>query len=281
MSGSDITKNHPDLWQHLWPWPDDESHKHTRGHFGAVTGSASSTGAARLSARAGLRVGAGLVTLLSPPSATLVNASHETSIMVKAFADEGELSELAETCDCALIGPGAGVTERTRDNTLTLLAKSKTCVLDADALTVFSDNPDALFTAIAKPVVMTPHPGEFKRIFPDLTAGQEREQAVRLAARRSGAVVILKGAETLIASPDRRVVLNDHASPFLATAGSGDVLAGLVGGLMAQGMEAFDAACAACWVHGELGLRLGPGLISEDLPEALPALLREFYEARA
>ncbi len=281
MTRTDLTRNHPDLWLDRWPWPDTESHKHKRGHFGAVTGPAAATGAARLAARAGLRIGAGLVTLLSPPSATLVNAAHETSLMVKPFATDDDLAGLAETCDCALIGPGAGVTDATRGNTLTLLKNSKSCVLDADALTVFSDNPDTLFTAISGPVVMTPHEGEFKRIFPDLLQGQEREQAVRLAARRSGSVIILKGAETLIAAPDRRIVLNDHASPFLATAGSGDVLAGMVGGLMAQGMEAFDAACAACWSHGELGLQLGPGLISEDLPDALPALLARFYDARA
>lgn len=281
MTRTDIPLNHPDLWLDRWPWPAADSHKHRRGHFGVVTGSAASTGAARLASRAGLRVGAGLVTLLSPPSATLVNAAHETSVMVKPFANEDELKALAGTCECALIGPGAGVTQATRDNTLVLLANSRSCVLDADALSVFSDNPDALFTAISGPVLMTPHEGEFKRVFPDLLHGQEREQAVRLAARRSGSVIILKGARTLIAAPDRRIVVNEHASPFLATAGSGDVLAGLAGGLMAQGMDAFDAACAACWVHGELGLQLGPGLISEDLPEALPALLRRFYDAKA
>ncbi|WP_084419174.1 NAD(P)H-hydrate dehydratase [Henriciella litoralis] len=281
MAATEIQTNSPDLWLDQWPWPDAGSHKHKRGHLGCVTGSAASTGAARLAARAGLRIGAGLVTLLSPPSATLVNASVSTAVMVKPFSSVEDLTELAESCSCALIGPAAGVKAQTRDNTLILLESADSCVLDADALTVFSDAPEDLFSQITKPVVLTPHEGEFKRIFPDFLNQHTREKAVRLAAKESNAIVILKGAETLIAAPDGRLVRNTHASPFLATAGSGDVLAGLTGGLMAQGMDAFLAACAACWTHGELGLRLGPGLISEDLPDALPALLKEFYATRS
>ncbi|WP_143435663.1 NAD(P)H-hydrate dehydratase [Henriciella aquimarina] len=279
MSGMAHT-NTPELWIGAWPWPSDDTHKHARGALGCVSGPASSTGAARLSARSGLRIGAGLVTLFSPPGAVLVNASHETAVMVKAFRDTDELAALAGTCRCGLIGPGAGVTDETRANTLTVLKEARSAVLDADALSVFKDDTETLFAAIDKPAILTPHPGEFKRIFPDLLDQHDRETAARIAAERSGAVVILKGQVSVIAAPDGRIVRNTHATPFLATAGSGDVLAGIAGGLLAQGMTAFDAACAACWVHGELGLRLGPGLIAEDLPEALPELLSEFYDSR-
>lgn len=281
MSVADIETNSPDLWLKQWPWPEGDTHKHARGALGCVTGPAASTGAARLSARAGLRVGAGLATLFSPPGAVLVNASHETAVMVKAFREADELAVLAETCQCGLIGPGAGVGEATRANTLTILEKAGSAVLDADALTVFKDDPDSLFARIHRPTLFTPHPGEFKRLFPKLLDTETREAAASVAALRSGAVVILKGAESVIASPDGRIVRNTHASPFLATAGSGDVLAGIAGGLMAQGMPVFEAACAACWVHGDLGRRLGPGLIAEDLPDALPALLADFYDSKA
>lgn len=281
MSSSTPEINHPDHWLSDWPWPSEDSHKHKRGALGVVTGSAASTGAARLAARAGLRIGAGLVTLFSPPSATLVNAAHETSIMVKAFNSAEALSTLADTCTCALIGPAAGVSDATRDNTLTILAKAGSAILDADALTVFKDAPENLFDAIKHPTVMTPHDGEFGRIFPGLLDQHSRPEAVAIAAARSGAIVLLKGNETLIAAPDGRLVANRHASPFLATAGSGDVLAGIISGLMAQGMDAFKAACAAAWCHGEVARRFGPGLISEDLPDALPGLLAEFYARRA
>ena len=280
MTNQAAVPNSPSLWMNSWPWPDRDSHKHVRGHLGCVSGPASSTGAVRLSARAGLRVGAGLVTLFSPPGAVLVNASHETAVMVKSFSDAESLKALACRTQCTLIGPGAGLTRDTIDNTLAVLEGAASAVLDADALTMFKEQPQRLFSAIKGPALFTPHEGEFRRIFPDLPVSGDRVDAVSKASQQSGAVIILKGASSLVASPDGRLVENTHASPFLATAGSGDVLAGIAGGLMAQGMDAFDAACAACWVHGELGLRLGPGLIAEDLPEALPALLHELYAAR-
>lgn len=233
-----------------------------------------------MSARAGLRCGAGLVTLFSPPGALLVNAIASTAVMVKPFADAEALQSLASSCDCCLIGPAAGVNDATRENVLTVLETAASAVLDADALTVFQDSPDVLYDSIQGPVVLTPHPGEFKRVFPGLLEHHGRETAASEAATKSGSVILLKGAQTVIASPDGRLVRNDHASPFLATAGSGDVLAGVIGGLMAQGMAPFDAACAASWIHGETGRRLGPGLIAEDLPESLPGILKTFYEER-
>jgi ADP-dependent NAD(P)H-hydrate dehydratase / NAD(P)H-hydrate epimerase len=182
-------------------------------------------------------------------------------------------SLLADTRrNAALIGPGAGVGAATRDKTVAALAAGKRVVLDADALTSFSDNPEALFSAIRSPCVMTPHAGEFARLFDPFGSKPER---ARRAARRSGAVILLKGADTVIAAPDGRIAINANAPPELATAGSGDVLAGMVLGLLAQGMESFAAAAAAVWVHGSAACRLGPGLVAEDLVEAVPSALRD------
>lgn len=280
MTHTAPTENGPDLWLTHWPWPDKDGHKYHRGHLGCVTGPPSSTGASRLSARAGLRIGAGLVTLLSPPASVMVNAVHTTAVMVRSFKDAEALGAEADSQDCMLIGPGAGVTEKTLDNVLAALAHAGSTVLDADALTVFKDAPERLFAHIKRPCILTPHEGEFERVFPKRLKEQGRELAAIEAAQQSGAVIILKGAETLIASPSGDLVVNRHASPFLATAGSGDVLAGIAAGLLAQGMSAFHAACAAVWVHGEAGLRLGPGLIAEDLTEILPSIQSEFYASR-
>lgn len=281
MTSSAPETNHPDLWLPRWPWPEPVSHKHKRGSLGVVTGPAASTGAARLAARAGLRIGAGLATLFCPPSATLVNAAHETAVMIKPFSTPDALAELAEGTRSVLIGPAAGVNSETRENTLAVLRHAGSSVLDADALTVFKDRPEDLFNAITRPSVLTPHDGEFERVFPGLLDQYTRSEAAVIAAARSGAIVLLKGSETLIAAPDGRLTVNNHASPFLATAGSGDVLAGMIAGLMAQEMGAYRAACAGAWCHGEIARRIGPGLISEDLPDALPALLSEFYARRA
>ncbi|WP_342974896.1 NAD(P)H-hydrate dehydratase [Henriciella sp. AS95] len=258
-----------------------EGHKYGRGHLGCVTGPTAATGAARLTARAGLRIGAGLVSLLSPPASVLVNATHATAVMVKPFQNEEELAALTAQMDCVVIGPGAGVSGTTARNVETVLDHAASAVLDADALTVFKDQPEHLFKRLQKPAILTPHEGEFERLFAGLLKDKGRELAAIEAAQKSGATIILKGAETIIASPDERPVINRHASPFLATAGSGDVLAGVVGGLMSQGMTSFDAACAGVWVHGEAGRNFGPGLIAEDLPEALPAILSRFYELRS
>ncbi|MGB3624918.1 MAG: NAD(P)H-hydrate dehydratase [Henriciella sp.] len=272
--------NSPDLWLEHWPWPDTAGHKYNRGHLGCVTGPPSSTGASRLSARAGLRIGAGLVTLLSPPASVIVNAAHSTAVMVKAFADPAQLADLTSTMACVLIGPAAGTNPVTAENVLSVLGNADASVLDADALTVFKDDPDRLFSHIKRPCVFTPHEGEFERIFPGLLKESGRDGAALKAAEISDAIIILKGAETLIASPGGELVINRHASPFLATAGSGDVLAGIVAGLLAQEMPAFHAACAAVWTHGEAGRRLGPGLIAEDLPEILPSIQSDFHASK-
>ncbi len=269
--------NDPDLWLGRFPWPAEDGHKHDRGRLYVVSGGASHTGAARMAARAGLRIGAGLVTVLSPPSALMVNATHLEAIMLKSFAGPDGLVEQADKASVVVIGPAAGVGEATRQNVLALARIDAALVLDADALTSFKDDPAELFAVLSDRDILTPHEGEFDRLFPDLLKAKGRIEAAKMAASRSNAVVLLKGSETLIAHPDGRTVLNRHASPFLATAGAGDVLAGLIGGLIAQGLATQDAASAAAWIHGEAARRFGPGLIAEDLPDIIPAVLADLY----
>ncbi|RXN91709.1 bifunctional ADP-dependent NAD(P)H-hydrate dehydratase/NAD(P)H-hydrate epimerase [Achromobacter aloeverae] len=265
-------ENDPALWLARFPWPRVEGHKYARGHV-LVVGGAVMTGAARLSAMGAARVGAGLVTVAAPASAWQVYAAALTSIMVQPLAHAGALDEvLADTRKNAIaIGPGAGVTALTRRHVLSALATGRAVVLDADAITAFAGQGECLFEAIRGPCVMTPHEGEFGRLFP---GGGGKAERARAAAARSGAVVLLKGADTVIAAPDGRVVINANAPPELATGGSGDVLTGLIAGLLAQGMAPFDAAACAAWLHGEAARAFGPGLIAEDIPAQLPGVLR-------
>jgi NAD(P)H-hydrate epimerase len=278
--------NEPPLWAAAFPRPRLDSHKYTKGHAVVVSGAASTTGAARLAARGALRAGAGLVTVASPPSAMLVNAAHLTSIMLQPFDGADALTAILEDKrkNALLIGPGAGIGWETRDNVLAVLLSGAAIVLDADALTSFAEIPRDLFVAIkgyfAGPVVMTPHEGEFARLFPKIVEeGGSKLERARKAAAEAAAVIVLKGADTVVAAPDGRTAIARNAGPELATAGSGDVLAGIVLGLLAQGMPPFEAASAAVWLHGEAGDYFGPGLISEDLPEMLPAVLRELLAA--
>ncbi len=279
---SPLVENGPALWLERFPWPDSASHKHARGRLAVVSGEQTSTGAARLAARGGLRIGAGVVTVLSPPSAVAVNAAHLEAIMLRAFESDAELIEAADAADAVVIGPAAGVTPHTRARVSALARTGAALVLDADALTVFRDKPADLFKALDRDDVLTPHPGEFERVFPGLLkAGPHRIEAARQAAARAGAIVLLKGADTVIAAPDGRAAVNVAPAPWLATAGSGDVLAGFIAGLIAQGMDSFEAACAGSWIHAECARRHGPGLIAEDLPGLAVGVLGELYKARA
>ncbi|MCL4766838.1 MAG: NAD(P)H-hydrate dehydratase [Hyphomicrobiaceae bacterium] len=271
--------NAPELWLGRFPWPQLGSHKYARGHAVIVSGPAGRTGAARLAARGALRAGAGLVTLASDAGALAVNAAHATAVMVREAGDAEALADLLSDrrLNAVLIGPGAGVDEATRRKTLAVLGSGAAVVLDADALTVFAEQRDELVDAIGagkRPVVLTPHDGEFARVFPELVKLPKLER-VRAAASLSRAVVILKGADTVIAAPDARAAINSNAPPTLATAGTGDVLAGFATGLLAQHMPAFEAAAAAVWLHGAAASAFGSGLIAEDLPEMLPRVLAD------
>ena len=278
---SKVVENGPELWLQRFPWPTAASHKHARGRLIVISGDAWSTGAARLASRAGLRVGAGLVTLYAGQDALAVNAAHLEAVMLKPFDTDLELEQAADQADAAIIGPAAGVNETTLLNVLALARTGAALVIDADAITVFRDDPEELFSVLDRDDILTPHPGEFERLFPGLLkASPERITAARRAAEKADAVILLKGADTVIASPDGRVAVNINGSPWLATAGSGDVLAGYIGGLVAQGMESFEAACAAAWIHGEAAELHGPGLISEDLPGLTPSVLRRLYDER-
>lgn len=271
---STLHENTPDLWGSKFPWPELDAHKHRRGRLKVVSGDAWSTGAARLAARGGLRIGAGVVTVLSPHGALAVNAANLEAIMVSPFEGEADLKAAGESADAVVIGPAAGVGEATARHFLALARTGAALVVDADALTSFRHDPSGLFSALDRDDVLTPHPGEFERICPGLLASSpERVSATREAARRAGAVVLLKGPDTVVAAPDGRAAVSLNGSPWLATAGSGDVLAGFIGGLIAQGMESFEAACAGAWIHAECATAHGPGLISEDLPGLAPAVL--------
>jgi hydroxyethylthiazole kinase-like uncharacterized protein yjeF len=276
--GCRLFENGPGLWSRQFPWPDVEAHKHARGSLVVVSGGMTRTGAARLAARGGLRIGAGLVTVLSPPEAVMVNAAHLEAVMLTSFSAPEQLAEAAGKATAAVIGPAAGVGPATRSNVLSLAGTDAALVVDADGLTVFREDPESLFQQLDERDVVTPHPGEFERLFPGLLKhAPERITAARRAAELAGCVVLLKGPDTVIAAPDGRAAVNTNGSPWLATAGSGDVLAGFIGGLMAQGMPAFEAAAAGAWIHAEAGSGFGPGLIAEDLPELAPGVIEALY----
>src|SRR5262245_13328155 len=275
--------NEPLLWRELFPVPRIDGHKYARGHAVVVSGGASFTGAARLAARGALRAGAGLVTIASPPDALSINATSNLAVMVRAFDGAPGLSELLadRRFNAILLGPGNGVGAATRDLVLAALDGPRGVVLDADALTSFADKHGSLWQAIAArgsaPTVLTPHEGEFARLFQSQSYVADKSsklERTRAAARSLGAVVLLKGADTVVAHPDGRAAVSENAPAFLATAGAGDVLAGIIAALLAEGMRGIEAACAGAWLHGEAAAAFGPGLISEDLPEQLPAVYR-------
>lgn len=222
-----------------------------------------------------MRIGAGLVKIFCPPDAAPVLAPTLEAVMLASFATAEQLQTLADPMDAVVIGPAAGLNESTALNLGALVRTGAVLVVDADALTLFRDRPETLFDGLDRDDVLTPHEGEFERLFPGLLEAVGREDAARQAARRAGAVVVLKGAATVIAAPDGRLAVNGAGSPWLATAGSGDVLAGMIGGLVAQHMDSFEAARSAVWMHSEAARRFGPGLIAQDLPEGLPAVLAE------
>jgi len=266
-------ENSPELWLDSFPWPALEGHKYQRGHA-LILGGDAITGAARLAARGALRAGAGLVTLAAPAPVWTIYATALTSVIVRSFSGLDGFDALLsdERKNAIAIGPGAGVGEAIRRYVAAALATKRAVVLDADALTSFAEAREDLLQAVTGPCVLTPHEGEFARLF-DFTG--DKLARARKAAAQSNAVVLLKGADTVIAAEDGRAAINANAPPQLATGGTGDVLTGLVAGLMAQGLGAFQAAAAGAWLHGEAATAFGVGLIAEDLPDALPRVLQQ------
>jgi len=284
--GGRLFHNLPDLWWPAFPRPSAAGHKYSRGHLLVVSGPMPTTGATRLAARSGLRIGAGLVTVASPVDAVAAHAAQLTSIMLGPFgAPRGLAGILSDSRkNAVVIGPGLGHHADTLALIEAALAPSatrRTAVIDADALTLFAGAPDELAELVGAapgPVVVTPHDGEFAQLFKGIDAviaAPSKVERARAGARRLGAILVLKGPDTVVAAPDGRAAIAGDDAPWLATAGTGDVLAGMIGGLMAQAMPAFEAACAAVWIHAAAARHFGPGLISEDLPETLPAILKE------
>jgi NAD(P)H-hydrate epimerase len=265
-----VVENGPAIWKDHLPRPDASSHKYRRGHLGVFSGEGAKTGAARLSAAAGLKNGAGLVTMASPQSAMAVNAASLTSVMLREVETVDDLETWLNSAKLSafVLGPGFGIGEKARRFVKAL--KDMPLVLDADGITSFKESPAELFDTFSRDdisLVLTPHEGEFSRLFPDL-AGDENLSKVEKAAKaaqRAHAAIVYKGADTVIASPDGRAAINANAPPWLATAGSGDVLAGMIGALLAQGMPAFEAAAAAVYMHGVAAEEAGRGMTAEDL----------------
>lgn len=279
--GGRLFVNAPELWRDHLPRPGLASHKYDRGHTLVASGGATRTGAARLSAIAALRIGSGLVTVASPPEALGVNAAHLTAIMLRGCDGPEGLHHILKDprFNALVLGPALGVHANTRAMVAVAVQAQRGLVLDADALTSFEGLASELHQAFRHaPTVLTPHEGEFARLFsghPDLLHPPSKVERALRAAAYTGAVVLLKGADTVIASPDGRAAINENGTPYLGTAGSGDTLCGVIAGLMAQGLPAFEAACAGTWIHAEAGASFGPGLISEDLAGLLPGVLRD------
>lgn len=267
-----LRQNGPALWRRQLRFRGPDDHKYGFGHAVVAGGPVAVTGAARLAARAALRAGAGLVSIACAPGALTTYAAQVTAVMVKPVAGAAGLAQLLQDArlNAVLIGPGAGVGEETREKVLAILSRPRGVVLDADAITSFADSRDQLLAALHQGCVLTPHEGEFRRLFP---GEGDRLTRARRAAAEAGAVVLLKGNDTIVAAPDRRACIMPGAPPELATAGSGDVLAGIILGLLAQGMPAYEAAAAGTWLHAQAARHAGPGLIAEDLADRLPPVL--------
>ncbi|WP_306120267.1 MULTISPECIES: NAD(P)H-hydrate dehydratase [unclassified Roseitalea] len=278
--GTSVFANAPALWSDLLPRPAPTIHKYARGAVAVCSGPRHATGAARLSAMAAQRSGAGAVTIVGAPDALDIHACHVSSIMLRSSTPDTATALAAlKGLGGIVLGPGFGDLAAARVLAVSILRDlGATVVLDADAITACAQDPRTLFEAAHRapsPPVLTPHAGEFARLFPDLAAddGLGKLQRAMAAARRSGATVLLKGPDTVIAAPDGRAAINENATAALATAGSGDALAGIIAALVAQGMPTFEASCGAAFIHAEAGRRAGPLAIAEDIVQALPGAL--------
>ncbi len=262
-----MIENEASFWQDKLPQLTDDMNKYDRG-FAVVYGGPM-TGAARLASLAARRAGVGMLVLVSFPDTYQTYAQAEPGMIVKQIENVEGFSKIIEDerVTALLVGPGAGVNEITQHITLAALETGKPCILDADALSVFESNPEDLMQMLHENCVLTPHEGEFARIF---SVTGSREERIKAAAQTAGCTVLLKSHETLVADTTGQVVVNTNAPATLATAGSGDILAGLITSLIAQGMSVFDAACAGAYIHGETAQECGAGLIAEDLIVKIP-----------
>ena len=282
-----VKLNTPNFWIKNFKWPTMIDHKYSRGHVLVKSGPLTATGASRLSAISALRSGAGAVTLSSDTNALVVNASHLTSVMLKEINNADELSTFMEEkkIDTVIIGPGSGVNKLTKDMIIRTIKEEKSLVLDADGLTSFEKNPEELFFYLKnrkkrENIILTPHYGEFNRLFKK--SNLNKIQKTILAANLTNSTILFKGNDTVISTPKKETLISQESSPFLATAGSGDVLAGICGSFLAQGMKSHQAAAAASWLHNEIGLENGPGFIAEDMPRfiarTITKKLKKLYE---
>ena len=267
-------RNDPHFWIDQYPTPSLEAHKYDRGHTLVLSGPPTATGAARLLAGAALRSGSGLVTIASPTDAIPINAAHLTSVMLLKADNPKDVKHILKDkrFNCVALGPGMPPDKQTIAMVKQVLELQRKTVLDAGALTAFAEKPETFFKHLEKnpsDTFLTPHAGEFARLFPNETTLTSKIERAVSAAERSGAIVVLKGPDTIVACPTGQVSVSDNAPPWLATAGSGDVLAGIIAGLASQGIPGFEAACAGVWLHGDAANRLGPGMISSDLDQGL------------
>lgn len=274
--------NSSELWEKLLPAPQLMSHKYSRGHMLAISGPIEKSGAIRLAAHAALRIGSGLVTIAAPADTLSIHAARTDVLMLAPMNTSAQLADLLKDprLNSICIGPGLDPDENTRELVLAILDHDLSVVLDAGALSAFSDAPKILHKAINtrdSKTVLTPHDGEFNRIFPTLKSTPSKLEKAQLAAEMIGATVILKGPDTVIADGGGQTTISDNGSPWLATAGSGDVLSGMIAGLLAQGMPAFEGACAAVWFHGEASQIIGVGLISSDLDQGIKTALVNYH----
>lgn len=274
-TGFAALENHPGLWKAHLPHPAADTHKYKKGHV-VMMGGAAMTGAVRLASEAAMRVGAGLCSVVAPPGTGEIYRKGAAHILIEDGQGYGGFAAHCrdERRSAVLIGPGAGLKDKAglQKAVLDVLALEKPCVLDADALSAFEGEADVLFEALHSRCVLTPHEGEFKRVFGGLD-GSKLERCQK-AAKMAGCAVLLKGPDTVICAPDRTVVINSNSVPALGTAGSGDVLAGMIAGYLAQGVGAFDAACMSVWIHARAGAHFGEGLVASDLPNEIPLVLK-------
>jgi hydroxyethylthiazole kinase-like uncharacterized protein yjeF len=284
-----LTLNRPEIWIDKFPWPAIDGHKYRRGHAVVVSGPAHATGAARLAANAALRAGAGLVTVAAPRAAVPVLAAGLTAVMVREAAGAAGLKKLLSDprINAVLLGPGQGAGSATRAAVEAAAKAKRTLVLDADAISSFTRESGKLSKLLKLnriQSVLTPHDGEFARLFASdsgqLLAIESKVERARAAAKALGAILLLKGPDTVVAAPDGRAAIAGNAPPWLATAGAGDVLAGIIVGLIAQGMPPFEAATAGAWLHGEAAIEAGFGMTAEDLQPALKPVLQRLLAER-